>query len=86
MKTKIFVIYDVKAQFYNKPFYLQNDAIAIRALTDLKNDPNTDIAKHPEDFILFAIGEYDDETAEIKSHEPKVMCRAHELTNNEKDQ
>ena len=79
MKINLYVIYDVKAAFYNKPFYFQNDSIALRAFTDLANEESTDIAKHPEDFILFAIGEYDDEKASIKSHEPRVLARAHEL-------
>lgn len=79
MKTNLYVIFDVKAKFYNKPFYLPNTATAIRTFTDLANDMNTDIGKHPEDFILFEIGTYDDATATIESTEPHVIARAHEL-------
>jgi hypothetical protein len=79
MKINMYVIYDVKAKFYNKPFYMQNDSIAIRAFNDLANDPQTDVFKHPTDFILFNIGVYDDETASIEAHDPLVLARAHEL-------
>jgi len=79
MLIKMFVIYDVKAQFYNKPFYCQNDNVALRAFTDLANDKDTDVGKHPTDFILFSVGTYEDTTAEIKSTEPHVLARAHEL-------
>lgn len=79
MLVKTYVIYDVKAKFYNKPFFLQNDSVAIRAFTDLANDPTTDVFKHPTDFILFSLGTYDDETAKLSSTEPLVLARAHEL-------
>jgi len=79
MKIKMFVIFDTKAKFYNKPFLLQNDSIALRAFTDLANDPSTDVCKHPEDFQLFSIGEFDDETAGIKSTNPIIIARAHEI-------
>ena len=52
MKSKIFVIFDVKAGFYNKPFFMPNTNTAIRAFSDLANDEATEIAKHPSDFIL----------------------------------
>lgn len=79
MLVKTYVIFDVKAKFYNKPFFLQNDSVAIRAFTDLANDPNSDVCKHPTDFILFSLGTYDDETAKLSTTEPLVLARAHEL-------
>jgi hypothetical protein len=79
MKINMYVIYDAKAQMYNKPFYMHNDAIAQRALADLRMDPATDVSRYPEDFILFSIGSYEDTTAEIEKHEPRVICRAHEI-------
>jgi hypothetical protein len=82
MKINAYVIYDVKAKMYNKPFYLQNDDVALRAFTDLANDPNTDVSKHPADFILFSVGTYEDTTAEIDATIPEVMARAHELKKN----
>jgi hypothetical protein len=81
MKTKMYVIYDSKAKVYNKPFFMLNDSIAIRAVTDLANDLSTDVGRHPEDFILFSIGEYDDESATLDPIPPQVLARAHELQN-----
>lgn len=77
MITKLFVIYDAKAKFYNKPFNLPNEATALRTFTDLTNDPNTDICKHPEDFTLFEIGSYDDEHAKLTPLTiPNPICSA----------
>jgi hypothetical protein len=81
MKTKMYVIFDSKAKVYNKPFFMLNDALARRAITDLANDLTTDVGRHPEDFILFTVGEYDDETATLDPIPPQVLARAHELQN-----
>lgn len=82
MKVNMYVIFDTKAKFYNKPFYLQNDNVALRAFTDLANDETTDVFKHPTDFQLYKVGTYDDVTATIVSNPPIHMANAHELKNN----
>lgn len=65
MKTKIFTVYDSKAEAYMSPFYMQSTGAAIRAFSDTAADPSSQIAKHPSDYTLFEIGEFDDATAEI---------------------
>lgn len=81
MKINAYVIFDHPAKLYNKPFYLLNDNVAKRAMQDLINDPQTDIARHPTDFSLWFIGTYDDTTATFCPVDtPQIICRAHELT------
>lgn len=80
MITILYSIYDSKAGIYNKPFYLLNNAVAMRTAIDLLSDPNTDVGRHPEDFTLFKIGTYDDNTgqvAQLSTLEPVI--RFHEL-------
>lgn len=61
MIIQIFAIYDSKAgQFFSPNFYV-NKATALRAFVDLVNDSTKPFQKHPEDYALFHIGEYDDE-------------------------
>ncbi|AXL14623.1 nonstructural protein [Microviridae sp.] len=60
MKLNMYVIYDAKAEVYNKPFYLLNDDVARRSAEQLMQDGNTDIARHPEDFTMFKLGTFDD--------------------------
>lgn len=62
MIKNIYVIYDTKAQVYNSPFFLLNDAVAQRNCESLMLEDN-DVSRNPEDFSLFKIGTYDDETA-----------------------
>lgn len=67
MKTKAFSVYDVKAKFYGKPVYQRNAAEAIRAFETECNAPESQLCKYPQDFVLFEIGEYDDETGILTS-------------------
>lgn len=73
MKTKIYTIFDSKAEAFNAPFYFQHDAQAIRGFADAVNSPESHIGMHPEDYTLFVIGTYDDETAEIKTESPAAL-------------
>jgi len=52
---------------------------AIRGLMSILGDQNSQIAKYPQDFILFQIGEYDDETGAIMSHAPESLGVASEF-------
>ena len=76
MKSKIFVIFDVKAGFYNKPFFMPNTNTAIRAFSDLANDEATEIAKHPSDFSLYELGTYDDSVAKMELIDRTLVCTA----------
>lgn len=63
MITKIFSIYDSKAENFNLPVYLQSSGLAIRTFSDSVQDPNSPFAKHPADYTLFELGTYDDQTS-----------------------
>lgn len=58
-------IFDRKALQYHPPFFASADGSAVRSLQDLVNDLNTTIGRHPNDFVLFRIGYYDDNKGEI---------------------
>lgn len=60
MITKAFSVFDSKSEVYGAPYFNQHPGVAVRVFTDLVNDPNTVIAKHPEDFTLFEVGSFDD--------------------------
>lgn len=70
MKLNIYAIYDEGAKAYATPFFMHNDGLAIRAFQDNVNSDDSQIAKHADQFHLFRIGEYDDQTGELKRYEP----------------
>ena len=50
--------------------------MALRAFEDQVNNPESQIASHPEQFTLFRIGTYDDQTAEIRTDMVKSLGKA----------
>lgn len=79
MRTMMFSVFDVKSATYRTPLFMQREGMAIRAFADLVNEPDNLVAKHPEDFTLVHVGDFDDETAEIVSQKPRVICTAASL-------
>lgn len=62
MILKVFSVFDTKAELYRSPFYMNTVGEALRAFQDLANDPSSQVNKHPGDFQLVLIAEYDDAT------------------------
>lgn len=75
----MYVIYDSKAEVYNRPFFLINDDIALRSALDLIQDTQTDLHRHPADFTMFKIGTYDDQTSIISDDQRTNICNFAEL-------
>jgi len=72
MVSKVFSVYDAKIGSYSTPFIQQTVGQALRAWIDVCNDKTTMFYKHPEDYTLFEIAEYDDETGKYNNlHTPK---------------
>jgi hypothetical protein len=65
MILNVYTVRDDKAQAYFNPFFMQNDSLAVRAMTDCVSDPSHQFAKHTADFSLWKLGEYDDTSAKF---------------------
>nr|QJB19269.1 MAG: nonstructural protein [Microvirus sp.] len=80
MKFRVFAIYDDKAKAYLPPFIMPETGQAVRLFTDAVNNPQTQYFKHPADYTMFQIGEFDDNTGVLKpggTHE--LVCGALQL-------
>jgi len=79
MQVKLYSIYDKKAQTYAPPFAYPYHGQAIRAFSDLVQDQRSSVNKHPGDYALFFLGEYDDNTGELISlQKPEHLSEAQE--------
>lgn len=60
--------------------FMQTVGICIRSFTDEVNRPadNNDYWKHPEDYDLYHIGEYDDEAGKIGEVPRRLLIRGSE--------
>jgi len=77
---KVFAILDVKTGIYSHPIFLPSVGAMMRAWVDHANDPRSSISKHPEDYSLFAIGDYDDQTGKfINAITPECLGVAAEV-------
>lgn len=68
MKLKVFTVYDSKIEAYMQPFYMQSKGQAIRAWSDTIQDEKTQFNKHPEDFTLFEIADYDEKSGKFENY------------------
>lgn len=63
--VKIYSIKDTKIG-YMSPIYLQNDGVAIREFSNLRNSEQKNIVNtNPEDKELWCLGEFDEQTGII---------------------
>lgn len=87
MKMKLYAVLDAKIGDFGNPFTMQTDDVALRAFVDSVNDgsnPNNMWFRHPEDFMLYQIAEYDTCTAEIISAiPPKALMNAAAVKRND---
>lgn len=76
MKVSVFAIFDTKAEAFGQPFFTQTAGLAARSFGQACSNTETDYNKYPLDFILYELGEYDDETGKIESLNPMEICSA----------
>lgn len=72
MIKQLLTVYDQKAGVYMQPAAWNTVPQGVRELCDIaKQEEKSHLAKHPEDFQVFHIGEFNDGTAEVKMFESK---------------
>lgn len=82
MIKKMYSVFDSKATFFGNPFLENSDASAIRAFSDavLENNPQNQWNRHPEDFSLFYLADFETDNAQfIFDGPPKNLVTASAL-------
>lgn len=77
MKQVVMAMFDKAAGFYGQPFFTKSRSLGVRAFTDAINSSGEEpFAKHPDDFELYYLGEYDDQSASFSQPQfPELVCR-----------
>lgn len=65
MKKSLYALYDVVSSTYSYPFPAVNDTQALRIIEAQSLGDNADLNKFPDDFTLYCVGVYDENTAEL---------------------
>lgn len=80
MELKAFSIRDAKAEIFNPPFYKKTHGEAERDFKTLVNDPKSQVYLYAEDYDLYFIGVYDDNTGKFMSLDtPQHLVKAVQL-------
>lgn len=79
MIHKMFTVYDTAAKAYLPPFFLPREEMAIRVFTDAVNSDSHQFGRHPADYTLFLIAEFDDEFAGVSLQTPEKVCTGLEV-------
>lgn len=61
----LFTVYDMVAERYMKPFWGTNIASAIRGFSDACLDKDSPFFDHLEDYALYNIAQFNEETGEV---------------------
>lgn len=84
MKQKLFAVRDAKTTLFGNPFCAITHADAQRSFVAGTNNPQSMVCQFPEDFALWHIGEYDQETGILtKFDQPVHMLNAIDLVKKE---
>lgn len=70
MKQQIFAVFDSKIGNFAQPFFMATVPAAKRAFMAVCSEAGSMLYKHPEDYSLFHLGEFDDETGHVLSLVP----------------
>jgi hypothetical protein len=80
MIKNMYSILDTKSKTYGPVVFEVNHATVMRGITEELKNPQSTLAKYPEDFHLFYLGTFDDQTATFGLMEaPQNMCGLFEL-------
>jgi hypothetical protein len=79
MISKAYSFFDTKTGIYSAPFFMLHEGAAIRTATELANDLGTTIGRHPGDFQLRLVGEFDDNIGAIGSVGPATVLECSSL-------
>lgn len=80
MKMQLVAIKDTAAQAFMQPVFCHATGVALREFADAVNSGDHQFAKHPEDFEMYFLGEFDDSDASFAlPKSPQLLSRALDL-------
>ncbi len=65
---ELFSVFDTVVERFMKPFWATNIASATRGFEDACRDPESPFAGHVEDYVLYKLADFSDETGEVETH------------------
>ena len=79
MKLFVFSVFDSKAAAFNPPFCAPSYGVAERNFHTEVTSADSMVAKYPEDYSLFVIGDFDTDTGVLTARNPEAIVTASAL-------
>lgn len=79
-KLLICSVFDTKVGAYSPPFTCKSRGEAIRSFEDACRDDKMPFKAHPEDYQLFAVGDFDDQSGLVSGGTPDRLIGAAEFS------
>lgn len=79
-KMSVFSVFDKKAERFLQPFFMVSAGEAIRAFQDLCADQKTVMFRHPEDFKLVRLCEFDEKSGSFLGSELVTLSHASDFS------
>jgi len=76
---KLFSVHDKAVNNYSGVICLPSERDAVSQFSVVCNQPDTQFCKHPSDFTLVSIGEFDPNTGVITPTSPQIIANASSL-------
>lgn len=77
MKLYVVSIFDSAAQAFTQPGFVLATGLAVREFTDQANKSDSQVSKHPSDYSLFLLGQFDDASGSFAlEQQPRILARA----------
>jgi len=77
MKQLVVSVHDSASGVFGRPFYVVARGQAIRSFSDevQRVAPDNELNKHPSDFTLYELAEFDDVSGQFSDSAPQVLIR-----------
>lgn len=81
MKLQVLAVRDRAVDAFGRPMFFPSNGAAIRAFGDEVNrqSPDNPYHEHPEDYDLYLLGIFDDETGHFHTDQPKQIAIGKDL-------
>ena len=66
----MYAVYDSQAEAAMRPLFFERDAVAVRWFTGAVHDEANQMGRTPEDFTLYRLGDFDDESMLVEGVDP----------------
>lgn len=72
---------DSAAELFGQPFFCPSRGVALRSFADEVNRaaPDNALCVHPDDFVLYELGSFDESTGLFSCHDPQQLSRGKDV-------